>query len=90
MEMFTLTYAELSGLVADLKAIGAHNASAGRRRGLMGKGAWARLERAYEAFRLDGRLPASYEVIYGHAWKSGVSARKTEASLHFVGRGSRA
>ena len=23
---------------------------------------------AYEGFRRDGRLPASYEVIYGHAW----------------------
>jgi malonyl-CoA O-methyltransferase len=23
---------------------------------------------AYEAFRRDGVLPASYEVVYGHAW----------------------
>jgi malonyl-CoA O-methyltransferase len=25
--------------------------------------------RNYEAFRRDGRLPATFEVIYGHAWK---------------------
>ena len=24
----------------------------------------------YEQFRTDGVLPASYEVIYGHAWKA--------------------
>ena len=24
---------------------------------------------ALEAFRRDGRLPASFEIIYGHAWK---------------------
>jgi len=23
---------------------------------------------AYEKFRIDGLLPASYEVVYGHAW----------------------
>jgi malonyl-CoA O-methyltransferase len=26
------------------------------------------MTRAYEALRVDGRLPASYEVVYGHAW----------------------
>ena len=23
----------------------------------------------YEIYREDGKLPATYEVIYGHAWK---------------------
>jgi malonyl-CoA O-methyltransferase len=23
----------------------------------------------YESYRKDGKLPATYEVIYGHAWK---------------------
>lgn len=68
MEMLTLTYADLKALMRDLKGIGAHNAAATRRRGLLGKSAWARLEQAYEALRQDGRLPASFEVIYGHAW----------------------
>ena len=26
------------------------------------------MEQAYEVHRRDGRLPASYEVVYGHAW----------------------
>ncbi len=68
MEHFTLTYDTASGLMRDLKALGAHNATRGRRQGLAGKSAWKRMEAAYEKLRQDGRLPATYEVIYGHAW----------------------
>jgi len=68
MDMLTLTYADLKSLMRDLKGIGAHNAATTRRRGLLGKSAWAKLEQAYEANRHEGRLPASFEVIYGHAW----------------------
>lgn len=68
MEILTLTYADLKSLMRDLKGIGAHNAAANRPRGMMGKSAWQKLEQAYEVFRKDGRLPATYEVIYGHAW----------------------
>ncbi len=68
MEHVTLTYAELSGLLRELKAIGAHTVKRGARGGLMGKAAWRRLLENYERFRRDGRLPATYEVVYGHAW----------------------
>ena len=68
MDMLTLTYADLKTLMRDLKGIGAHNAAASRKRGLLGKSAWARLEQAYESNRAEGRLPATFEVIYGHAW----------------------
>jgi malonyl-CoA O-methyltransferase len=26
------------------------------------------MQSAYEAFRCDGRLPATYEVVFGQAW----------------------
>lgn len=68
VERYTLTYAAVRDLMRDLKAIGAHNANAGRPRGLTGKGALARMLEAYEAYRRDGRLPATYEVVFGHAW----------------------
>jgi len=68
MEILTLTYADLKTLMRDLKGIGAHNAATSRRRGLLGKTLWSRLEQAYESQRLEGRLPATFEVIYGHAW----------------------
>ncbi|MDP2786698.1 MAG: malonyl-ACP O-methyltransferase BioC [Pseudomonadota bacterium] len=68
MERITLTYADLPALLRDLKAIGAHTVLEGRREGLMGKAAWQKLLLNYEAFRRGDRLPATYEVVYGHAW----------------------
>jgi malonyl-CoA O-methyltransferase len=68
MEQITLTYADLPALLRDLKAIGAHTVLEGRREGLMGKLAWRKLLLNYEAFRQVERLPATYEVVYGHAW----------------------
>jgi len=69
MEMITLTYASVEAVARDLKAIGATNAMPGRRAGLIGRKAWQRVTEAYEKLRTDGALPASYEVIYGHAWR---------------------
>ena len=76
MDMLTLTYTDLKALMRDLKGIGAHNAAANRRRGLLGKSAWARLQQAYESNRAEGRLPATFEVIYGHAWVGDKSRRE--------------
>jgi malonyl-CoA O-methyltransferase len=76
MEFITLTYPDLKGLMTELKAIGAHNATAGRRRGLMGRREWQSLEAAYEQFRREDRLPATYEILYGHAWKPVLERRK--------------
>ena len=67
-ERITVTYRELRGLMQDLKHIGAHNVTSGRPRGLTGKHHLQQLVEAYEPFREDGVLPASYEVVYGHAW----------------------
>ena len=65
---FTLTYEEVGGLMRDLKEMGAHNVTAGRHHGLTGRARLRAMADAYEAFRADGRLPATFEVIYGHAW----------------------
>jgi len=69
MELVTLTYADVDALLADLRATGQVNALAGRRRGLTGKGVFRAMRAAYEKLRHDGRLPASFEIVYGHAWK---------------------
>ena len=81
METVTLTYDDLAELMRDLKALGAHNANQGRGRGLLGKGAWQRLQQQYEALRRDGKLPATYEVIYGHAWKGEKRPAPGEAQV---------
>jgi malonyl-CoA O-methyltransferase len=69
METFTLTYDDILPLMRDLKAIGAHNVTRGRPGALSGRSLIAKLRRNYEAFRRDGKLPATFEVVYGHAWK---------------------
>jgi malonyl-CoA O-methyltransferase len=67
-EHFTLTYPDANSLMRELKAIGATNADAQRMRGLTGKTNYRRVLEAYEKFRQDGLLPATYEVVYAHAW----------------------
>lgn len=69
METLILTYGDAIGLMRDLKAVGEHNVTAGRPRGMMGRQRWQRMLAALETTRRDGRLPASFEVVYGHAWK---------------------
>ena len=63
-----LTYPDTLSLMRDLKAIGAHNVTAGRPRGLLGRTRLKRMQQAYETFRRDGQLPATYEVVYAVAW----------------------
>lgn len=70
VERYTLTYDDVKSVMKDLKAIGAHNATAGRARGLQGRGFLQNLTQNYEQFRVDGKLPATFEVVYGHAWKA--------------------
>ena len=75
MEYFTLTYADARAMLRDLKAIGATNATRARPRALMGRRRFERALAALEAAGRDGRIPATFEVIYGHAWK--VAPRRT-------------
>jgi malonyl-CoA O-methyltransferase len=75
VERFTLTYDDVLGVMRDLKNIGAHNATDGRARGLHGRGFLQKLSASYEQFRLGakadgGKLPATFEVVYGHAWRA--------------------
>ena len=70
VERFTLTYDDVKSVMRDLKSIGAHNATDGRARGLLGRSFFAKLEQHYEQFRQDGKLPATFEVVYGHAWRA--------------------
>jgi malonyl-CoA O-methyltransferase len=69
MEPFTLTYDTVRHLMQDLKAIGAHNITGGRPRALTGKGLLRTVTANYEQLRREGKLPATFEVVYGHAWK---------------------
>lgn len=77
MERFTLTYPDVYALMNELKLLGAHNAASGRNRSLTGKGRLTTMTAAYEHYRDNGVLPATFEVIYGLAWVSEMPARNT-------------
>jgi malonyl-CoA O-methyltransferase len=70
MEVITLTYDDLDAMFAELRAAGSTCAMKTRRHGLTGRQSWAAGKAAYEAMRHDGKLPATFEVVYGHAWKA--------------------
>ncbi|MEN8213340.1 MAG: malonyl-ACP O-methyltransferase BioC [Pseudomonadota bacterium] len=67
-ERITMTYQSVDQLMRDIKRIGAHNTDAGRSKKLTGKQRMQQFRDAYELFRCDGRLPSTWEVVYGHAW----------------------
>jgi malonyl-CoA O-methyltransferase len=83
IDRLQLDYSQVYQLMKELKAIGAHNITAGRPKTLMGKQKIQAMINAYEKYRLaNGQLPASYEVIYGHAWGK-KSLDTKEFKIHF-------
>jgi malonyl-CoA O-methyltransferase len=75
VERFTLRYTDVRRVAEDLKATGARNAASARRRGLSSPRKFAAMQAAYEQFRQDGLLPATYEVVFAHAWAPASSSR---------------
>ena len=65
---YTLTYSEPRKLLEELQGLGATNADRARERGLTGKSRYQRMLAAYETMRVDGRIPATWEVVTAHAW----------------------
>ena len=64
MEMVTLTYDTQRRFLADQRHLGVRN-------GLLGHQSWRDWRRLLAAWPRDasGRLPASFEIVFGHAWK---------------------
>lgn len=81
MEKITVQYNDVSELMRDLKKIGAHNQHPDRRKTLTGKQRFISAKKAYENYRnSQQKLPATYEVIYGHAWGSEMSSQFISAA----------
>lgn len=83
-ERYTLTYDTAMALMKDLKILGARNVNTKRRRGLTGKQAINNVSKAYEQFRQNKLLPATYEVVYGHAWAGSNPSQQAgqDGSIH--------
>jgi malonyl-CoA O-methyltransferase len=77
VEQFTLQYPDVRAVAADLKALGAHNAASRRTKTLTGRRKFAAMQSAYETQRREGRLPATYEVVFAHAWVPVHSPRRS-------------
>lgn len=70
MDEIQLLYDQPVQLLRDLKMLGATNNTRERSKGLLSKQKLNEVLDHYEGFRLpNNKYPASYEVIYGHAWK---------------------
>ena len=64
----TMTYDTMTEVMRDLRGIGAVNQSQQRRRGLSSRQLFRRAQENYETYRQNGLLPATYEVVYAHAF----------------------
>ena len=82
MEALRVTYPSPEALMRELKALGATNATRGRPRGLMGRARYARVVAELARRAQEGRVGATFEVVYGHAWKG--EPRTTAEGLPIV------
>jgi len=84
-------YPDMAALMRELRALGATNALAQRRRALTGRTRFAAAQAAYEDLRRsDGRLPATWETITAMAWSPahGAPIREADAEVaRFPARG---
>ncbi|MCW9047372.1 MAG: malonyl-ACP O-methyltransferase BioC [Gammaproteobacteria bacterium] len=82
MDLLTLTYQDVKAVMLDLKSIGANtilkNQHKTVEKGLVTPGKLKRVITHYEKYRKNGVIPASYEIVYGHAWKT--KQRETKKS----------
>lgn len=66
METITLAYASPRGLLRDQRLLGVRDGLLGP----MGFREGRRIFRAWQTQLRDSRLPATFEIVYGHAWKA--------------------
>lgn len=85
-EFFTLTYSKVKSILKDIKSIGANILlSSNNRKSLFSKSLYKQLEVEYNKFSLDnGKLPLTYEVIYGHAFKTEKPVKKKHPEISEV------
>jgi len=78
MDLHALTYKDVVSVMTDLKAIGANTVLNKQQsaNGLITPGQLKQVINYYETYRKQGLVPASYEVVYGHAWKTSQRVSK--------------
>lgn len=79
-EFITIEYSQINNLVHELKKLGAQNHLQQRPKSLQGKNQFKQMLTSYEQFKLENnKYPATYEVIYGHAWAKDLQVTQNTA-----------
>ncbi|MGE3920727.1 MAG: malonyl-ACP O-methyltransferase BioC [Gammaproteobacteria bacterium] len=74
-DLFKLLYNDTNCLMRELKGLGANNTHSARNKALTGKKHWQQMLKNYDTFRdTSDKIPATFEVIYGHAWGRAIQA----------------
>ena len=69
METLTVNYRRPADLLRDLRETGETNCRSDRRRSLTGAGRLQAMTARYsDVYAHDDRVPATWEIVYGHAW----------------------
>ena len=84
-EMIIVHYRDVDTLMQDLRDIGANVTANGHRRGLLTRNMLMQMREAYETYRQGDVLPATYEIVYGHAWVSNGVAKHKNIEVTFTG-----
>ena len=84
MEVITMTYTHPRKFLADQRQLGVRN-------DLLGQQTWQAWRKTFGGWQAnaEGNFPASFEIVYGHAWKPAARQAKGEHSvIHFHRRDS--
>lgn len=84
MERLTAHFSSFEQLLHSLKAQGVRNMHVKRNPGLTGRNSWIKFKQQMLEITTDtGKVPLTYEVVYGHAWK-GVIPNATKGFETFI------
>lgn len=83
-DRITLTYADADAALRDMRNLGGGCALSQRPRGCMGRQRWRRAVADYAAQNADadGRVPATFELVYLTAWRRAAATAETPVHFH--------
>ena len=89
-ERIVLLYRDAASALREAKEWGGGCALVSRRRGLTGRDRWGKVLEEYRSrfAREDGAVPATYEAIYGMAWRREQGGEEGEAPVRFFRAGA--
>jgi malonyl-CoA O-methyltransferase len=75
-----VNYDRVDALMRDLRRTGSANSISGRKKNFSTRRDFAHMVKTYESFRVDSKLPATFEVVYAHGWKPERGSRAQDGS----------